>query len=450
MASEAGPRFGRREFLGRSAAGVGAAAGATLFTASPAGAATRIVRMRWPWPVGRPDPHASNDLVAALLGQVLFPPLYARAIDGMLEPKLAIGAPKEAKNGLRVDLAPFLRPSDVVASISNARVGAARLALREVPVPRVDGAHGVVFPGLADADALMRRLSTPLAGIARYEPRRTLPTGAWDLAHAVREGKGDGASFTLSITRRPTAPSVGLSQTAHANRPQRFEIEGPVEIGRSLRAFERYETDVAWLTDGLFAPRPGSRPMDLGPLAYLALRAGAEVPELRRPGAILSLIDALAPDRMAHLGLLRRGHAASPEPGTPAVDPAAVAPNVPILVRASMPIAVAAADILAQELGGIARALDDATFDREVLDGRFPLALDVVRAVDDTADGAALALATFERASSVLPGVGARAVAQASAAAIGWEIAAIGAQAAHVWIPRASIGGFDLEAAGVG
>src|SRR5687767_6133964 len=104
----------------------------------PASGATHAVRMRWPWPVRLPDPHASNDLVAALIGSALFPPLYVRAIDGMLEPRGAVGAPKEAGKGaikgLRVDLAAGIRPSDVVGSISNARTGAGRLALRDVPV----------------------------------------------------------------------------------------------------------------------------------------------------------------------------------------------------------------------------------------------------------------------------------------------------------------------------
>ncbi len=396
-----------------------------------------------------PDPHAANDLVAALLGSAWFPPLYVRAIDGMLEPRAAVGSPKEAKNGLRVDLAPGIRPSDVVASISNARAGGARLALRDVPVPRVDGAHGVVFPGLADQDALMRRLATPLAGVARVEPRRVLPTGPWDLAFDGSSGSKDGIGILVG-TRRPHAPAVGLVAQTFPSRATRFELEGAVELGRSLRAFERSETDVAWLTDGLFAPRPGARGMDLGPLAYLALRAGREAPELARPGAVLGIVDAIAEDRLDHLGLLRRGHVAKAADAT-VVDPATIAPNVPILVRASMPIAVAAAEILARDLGGIARMLDDATFDRSLRDGGFPLLLDVVRAVDESTDGAAVALATFEGATTPpASGTSPRVVALSGSAALGWEIALIGAQAPQVWIPRAPFGGLDLEAAGIG
>ncbi len=390
-----------------------------------------------------PNPHASNDLVAALIGTSLFPSLYVRAIDGMLEPRMAVGAPREAgtgsTRGLRVDLAPGVRPSDVVASISNARTGAARLALREVPVPRVDGAHGVMFPGLADQDALMRRLATPLAGIARVEPRRSSPTGPWDLAIETKD------SITqLRVTRRPSAPAVGLSAASHTSRVSRFELEGAVDLSRSLRAFERYETEIAWLTDGLFAPRPGARSIDLGPLAYLALRAGKDAPDLQRPGAVLQIVDAIAPDRMLHLGLLRRGQIVTPESARG--DAANLAPNVPVLVRSSMPIAVAAAEILAHDLGGIARALDDATFDKAMNDGQFPLALDVVRPIDDSPDGPAIALATFDGASvAPAPNLGARGVAAAGSAALGWEIALMGAQAAHVWIPRAPLGGLDLD-----
>ncbi len=407
-------------------------------------AAIKTVRMRWPWPVRSPDPHAPNDLVAALLGVTLFPPLYVRAIDGMLEPRAAVGAPKEAKNGLRVDLAAWVRPSDVVGSISSARVGGARLALRDVPVPRVDGAHGVIFPGLADADALMRRLATPLAGIARVEPRRVFPTGPFDLKLETRDGVS-----RLDVGRRPNAPSVGLVTAGHASRVVRFELEGAVDLGRSLRAFERYETDVAWLTDGLFAPRPGARPIDLGPLAYLALRAGNETPELQRPGIVQTIVDAIASDRMGHLGLFRRGQAAPPELPR-SKDPGSLAPNVAIVVRSSMPIAVAAAEILARELGAIARPLDDASFDKTLADGTFPLLLDVVRPIDDSPDGAAVSLATFDRATTPpATGLGPRGVAIAGSASLGWEIALVGAQASHVWIPRAPLGGLDLETAGV-
>jgi hypothetical protein len=435
----------RRTFLA-SLAGLGAWAGVPRGGAQ---AAAHAVRLRWPWPVRAPSPHAANDLVAALLGSTLFPPLYARAIDGMLEPRSAVGAPKESTSGnlkgLRVDLAAGVRPSDVVTSLIDARAGGARLALKDLPVPRVDGAHGVVFPGLVDHDALMRRLATPLAGIARYEPRKLLPSGPWDQSAETRD-----ATTSLRFTRRPTAPAVGLMAAAHPTRITRFELEGAVDLGRSLRAFERYESEIAWLTDGLFAPRPGARAVDLGALGYLALRAGQEIKDLQRPGVVLQIVDALAPDRMGHLGLLCRGHAAKVD-DAPKKDPASLAPNVPIMVRASMPIAVAAAEILARELGGIARVVDDDTFDKAISSERFPLALDVVRPIDDTADGAAIALATFDGAQ-VAPaaGSGPRAVARAGAAAIGWEIALIGAQASHVWIPRAPYGGLDLEVGGVG
>ena len=431
----------RRAFL--------ASLAAVATVAGSSGGAPKGVRMRWPWPVRIPDPHSANDLVSALLGVALFPPLYVRAIDGMLEPRLAVGAPKEvgkgAQKGLRVDLAPTVRPSDVVASIANARTGGARLALRELPVPRIDGAHGVVFVGLADVDALMRRLATPLAGIARFEPRRVLPSAPYDLSLETRKS-GD---FRLTVTRRPSSAAVGMAVSPTA-RIARFELDGAVDLGRSLRAFERLETDIAWLTDGLFAPRPGARAIDLGALAFLAMRAGSEAPELTRPGVVLSIVDAIAGDRIAHLGLIRRGVTTTAE-DAPVHDPATLAPNVPILVRSSMPIAVAAAEVLARDLGGIARALDDATFERALADGRYPLLIDVVRPIDDSADGAAIALATFDHATSApTTPTTARAVAQAGSAALGWEVALIGAEASHVWIPRAPLGGLDLEIGSAG
>jgi hypothetical protein len=69
-----------------------------------------------------------------------------------------------------------------------------------------------------------------------------------------------------------------------------------------------------------------------------------------------------------------------------------------------------------------------------------------VRPIDDSPDGAAIALATFDGATAPpAANLGARGVAAASAAAFGWEVALIGAQASHVWIPRAPLGGFDLD-----
>lgn len=427
----------RRAFLA-SASTLGLAAFARELDA----AAPPPVRFKWPWPVKSPDPHALGDPCAALLAATLYPPLYVRAVDGMLEPKGALAGPKEIKNGLRVDLVPGLRPSDVLASLAAAKSRGARLALRDVPVPRVEGEQSVVFPGFLDPDALMRRLATPLAGIARIEPRRLLPTGGWDLAVKERE-----STSVLELTRRPTTPAVGV-QPSGLPRITRFELEGVVDLARSLRTFERFESELSYLADGLFAPRPGARPMDLGALAYVGLRAGTEVPELRSPGAVHRILESLPADRFGHLGLLRRGHVAA-EPSS-AHDTATLAPNVAVVARVSQPMLVGAAEILARELGGIARVLDDATFARVEAEGRFPLLLDLVRPIDDTAEGAAIALATFAGANVPKSGATPSSVGKEGSAVLGWEIALLGAQASHVWIPRAPFGGLDLAVGAVG
>jgi hypothetical protein len=400
---------------------------------------TPPVRMRWPWPVQLPDPHALDDMVAALLGATLFPPLFLRAIDGVIEPHLASAPPAPTPLGLRVDLAPHLRPSDVVASIARARTGGGRLALKDVPVPRVDGARTVVFEGLTDGDALMRKLASPLCATTRVEPRKIAPTGPWEVS------LDEATRTTLRVTRTPGPPSP----TFGPQRVLALELEGPVEIEPILRAFERGDTDVSWIGDGLFQPRAAARAMDLGPLGYLALRAGNAVPELQRPGAALALVESLASDRLDHLGLLRRGHCAPAMPDeVPAMEPK-VPPRASILVRASLPMAIAAAEAIALDLGCVAAPVDDAVFARAMESRTYTLALDVVRAFDDTADGVALSLATLAGAQAApAPGATLNGVAAASTAAIGWEIALIGAQAAEVWIPRAAFGGFDLEGAG--
>ncbi len=428
----------RRAFLGGAIAT--ALSLAATRRASPAPTrAEPPVRMRWPWPVQLPDPHAIDDLVAALLGVTLFPPLYVRAIDGVLEPRAATAPPRESAFGLRVDLAPSLRPADVLATIGRARTRGGRLALKEVPLPRVDGAHTVVFEGLSDGDALMRKLASPLAGTTRVEPRRLLPTGPYDVSLDER------SPDTLRVQRLRGAPSPSVG----ARRVTSFELTSSADLEPLLRAFERGETDVSWIGDGLFQPRAGARPMDLGPLGYLSLRAGSALPDLQRPGAVLALVESLPPDRLDHLGLFRRGHCAPALPDElPAIEPK-IAPRTPILVRSSLPLAIAAAEAIAADLGGVAAPVEDAVFARAIEARSFALALDVMRAWDDTAEGAALSLATIALASAAPPaGSTPTSYAATSTAALGWEIALVGAQAAEVWIPRAQLGGFDLDGAG--
>ncbi|MBK7398887.1 MAG: hypothetical protein IPJ34_21985 [Myxococcales bacterium] len=131
-------------------------------------------------------------------------------------------------------------------------------------------------------------------------------------------------------------------------------------------------------------------------------------------------------------------------------DTASLAPNVAVVARVSQPMLVGAAEILARELGGIARVLDDATFARVEAEGRFPLLLDLVRPIDDTAEGAAIALATFAGANVPKSGATPSSVGKEGSAVLGWEIALLGAQASHVWIPRAPFGGLDLAVGAVG
>ena len=443
----AGAVIARRAFLAAMIASAGATIASSPY-ALPGKRALpppRTVRLRWPWPTQLPDPYALNDLTAALLGSTLFPPLYVRAIDGYLEPKLASAAPKEKKPGLRIDLMPNVRASDVVASITKARAGGARLLLHDVPVPRIDGAHGVLFPFLADVDGLMHRLSSPLCGISRSEPHGLEPTGSFDVTLA--DSASEGARILRLARRALTGGALPPNAPSHVAR---FELEGAIDLGASLRAFERGDTDVGWLGDGLFEARTGARTMDLGPLAYLAMAAGTDAPELRNPGAVLGLVESIAWDRLGHLGLLRRGHVGRSTTAAFARAAPIVPARVPILVRASMPIVVAAAAAIARELGGAPKAISDGEFDAALASRAFALALEVVRPLDDSAEGAALSLATFDGAS-IAPSLtqGPRGIASSGRAALGWEISLLGAQASDVWIPRAPFGGFDLEAGGV-
>jgi hypothetical protein len=441
----------RRAFLSTLGASVGAAIAAATFVdrSRAAPSVPPPVRMAWPWPVRAPDPWATNDPVSALLGMSLFPSLYARAIDGVIEPKLALGAPKEAKLGVRVDLPTYVRPADVVASIYRARNAAAKLWLKDVPIPRVDGMHGVLFPFVGDVDGLMRKLATPLAGIARIEPRKVSPMGAFDASvEPIGGGKAvDPAAPRVLKLKRRNVWGVAVPPLVNAHRLRTFELSGAIDLAQSLRAFERGDTDVAWLGDGLFSPRTGARAIDLGPLAYVAVRAGKDAPEIAHPGGVLGLVDSIAPDRLDHLGLLRRGHLAPAATAFPRSAPS-LRPDLPIAVRASMPMLVAAAEVIARELGVKVAPLEDAAMDRALADGSFALALEMMRAIDETSDGAAASLATCIGAPTLPPaGTTPRAIAAQASCALGWEIALIGAQAGPVWIPRAAFGGLDLEGA---
>jgi hypothetical protein len=428
--------IGRRALL----QALGAGAVASLLPRSIE-AAPRAVRMRWPWPVRPPRPYALDDLVSALLGATLYPTLYARALDGVIEPRLAVGMPHESKTGIRIDLGAALRPSDVVASISAARAGGASLLLRETPVPRIEGARSVMFPGTSDVDGLLRRLTSPLVGMSRMDPRGLGTTGAFDMVVDPRDG-----GQRLRLTRRPLAAATpGLPARSGYAPIMRFELDGDIDLATSLRDFERGQSEIAWLGDGLFAPRPSSRPIDLGVLAHVAVVAGIDGGPLRAPGAIARAIDAIAPERLDHLGLFRRATLAEPIASPP---PARIADRAPILVRLSEPLLVSAAEILGRELGGQPEKLDDAAWAEAVRQGQGALSLRLIRPLEDGPDGAALALATLMGAPPPAAGVSARQLAASLPAAIGWDIMMVGAEASTVWVPRSTSGGLDLEAAG--
>ena len=112
---------------------------------------------------------------------------------------------------------------------------------------------------------------------------------------------------------------------------------------------------------------------------------------------------------------------------------------------------LAAAEILARELECAPRIVDDATFEQLTSDGAFALAIDAIRALDDSAEGVAVAAATFDRAA-VMPVAASTAasIAISGTTVLAWEIATIGAQAGSVWLPRAAGGGFDLESGAAG
>lgn len=450
-----GARIDRRRFLAALVASssvarsIAAAPKPKPAIAAPTGA---TVRLSWPMPATKPDPFSLRDLSASLVGAALYVPLYARAVDGVVEPRGATGAPHEVKTGTRVDLGAGLTASDAVASILAAKTAGARLWLHELPSPRVDGEHGIVFTGVTDLDLVMHKLASPLVRIARAPTKATTSfgeTGPFELV--AKEGI---AAAPIALRRRPKATDAARAPATL--RPiDRFELTGGVEIAEALRMFERGDSELGWLGDGLYFRRTSCRSMDLGALGYVALRAGSLAPSLKKPGALASRLQKIDRSRLAHLGLLQRGHVA---PSAAEIEliramptPTALPPRAEILVPSTSGLLVAAAEIVARELECSVRAVDEATLDRALRDDSFAIAIDVVRAIDETLEGVAASLATFA-GHTTLPASGTTAVGLSltSSAALGWEIALLGAQAGDVWIPRAAGGGLDIDGGAVG
>ncbi len=276
-------------------------AGATTLTlgsrvvAKPRVAVGGRIGFRLPWPLGSVDPHRLDDGLAAVLGDALFDTLYARDESGAFAPSLAESDPEPEGAGLRVKLRAGVRTSrarpfearDARDAIARARTLGAKGWLADVPAPRVDG-RSLVFP-TKDASRLVRALASPLVAMVPSGFSPESPEGTGPFRWTARDG-GAVLSRNPLAARGPAFLDEVLVQSAP-------------DLSASLRAFETGIDDLGWLGSGMVQPRAGSRPFDLGPVAWAVLSTGRDAGSWDAPGVAQRLCDGIPPSKLVPFAL---------------------------------------------------------------------------------------------------------------------------------------------------
>lgn len=251
--------------------------------------------LRVPWSVGSIDPHRLDDAAAALFGGALFDGLYALDETGAAVAALAESEPQPEGGTLRVRVRDGLRTgknrpfvaADAAASIARARRLGASAWLADIPAPKVDG-NTLVF-AMRDAGRLARALASPVVAMVPtgFSPEAPDGTGAF-----VARMRSDG----VTLARNPFA-ACGPSFL------DEVVVRAAPDLAASLRAFESGADDLGWLGSGLHEPRPGSKPFDLGAVAYGVLFTGREALSWDAPGVAQRLCDGIPAARFSHLAI---------------------------------------------------------------------------------------------------------------------------------------------------
>jgi peptide/nickel transport system substrate-binding protein len=263
-----------------------------------------------PWPLGRLDPHAADDLMAACFGSALFDTLFDRDPRGSVKPSLAEGFPEREGGGLRVRIRQGVRFASgraldsraVAASIERARTRGACAWLASVPPAHADG-DGLFF-AIRDSSALVRALCSPMVAVVppHFAPDRPDGTGPF----RAQEGP-DG----LRLIRNTLAASGPSYLDA-------LDVVRAPDLATSLRAFESGADDVGWLGSFLHEPRIGAGSFDAGPIAWAILRTGREAGGLDVPGMAQALANGVRYEALAPLVVGPRWDSApAPWTGTP-------------------------------------------------------------------------------------------------------------------------------------
>lgn len=345
------------------------------------------VALRVPWPTGSLDPHDLRDPLAALFGAAVADPVFALDASGAPYPALAAGMPAREvgetvvhlREGLRTAHLVSLSAKDLVFSVERARARGASAVLAGIPRVKLHKSDplAAVF-GDAEPTHLARALASPLVALL---PRRFSPTAP--------DGTG---AFHAAVS----AAGLVLTRNIHAARGPSFldavEVRPAEDLKSSLRAFEAERDDIGWLGLGLHDPRKGAIRFDLGRAAWVVLIIGPDAGAQAVPGVAQRIVDAIPPERLAHLGLGQLPSATG--------DPAWGGPPSELLVDETSPHLVEVARAVAPVMSTpghevtVTPAPRDAV--RRRLRGKPALAVDVVRPVGPSPIEAMVALATAE------------------------------------------------------
>ena len=391
------------------------------------------------------DPHRLEDATAAIFGDALFDTLYARDESGAFVASLAEAEPEPEGASLRVRVRAGLRTAkgrglearDAAAAIARSRGLGGRGWLADIPTPKVEG-RSLVF-AMRDANRLVRALASPIVAIVPSGFSPEAPDGTGPMKFATR---GD----ALVLARNPLA----------ARGPSYLEevvVTPAPDLAASLRAFESGTDDLGWLGSGLHEPRPGSRPYDLGAVAWAVLFTGREATTWDVPGVAQRICDGIPPARLSYLAL---GPAWTTEP-----EQGWGGPPTTLLVRDDAPWLVELAKAIAATISRpshevTARPVPNAELAQRRAARNHTLALDVVRPVAPGSFAAMVALATADnagRASELVqhpPKLGevpARTMTRTLRCGVVGEIRVQGGRAPDVQLAASPMGpGFDLGA----
>ncbi len=378
----------RRRFLAGMAsfAGISALGGsARALGRTPFGGR---IAMHLPWPTVGIDPHDLRDPTAALFASAIADSIFAADPGVAPYPTLAAAMPSREgadtvvrlREGLKTARGVALDGRDLIASVERARTRGAASVLVQVPRPLAHKSDpfAAVF-GAIDPPHLARALASPLCALL---PRRFDP-GAPDATGAFR---ADISAAGLTLTRNLLA----------ARGPSFLDeivIAPASDLKTSLRSFEAETDDLGWLGSGLHDGRKGAVKMELGRAAWIVMSTGPEAGPFNLPGVAQRLIDALPPERLAHLGIGALPAATG--------DPAWGGPPADLLVDEASPhlveVARAVAPILSRPGHEVtATPIARAEIARRRARGKAALAIEIVRAVGPTPLHALFSLATAE------------------------------------------------------